>query len=544
MTRPGLKISLLPCGVIILSAAASFACGGGSPPGSPTPAPSTASPAAPGDTQSTVCSFDLDREQPDSLIYGADAGDFLADRFSLASGDFNGDGLDDLLLGAPLADGLDNSRANAGEAYVLFGAQSPDDTIDLADGADLTVYGESADSNLGFTVASGDVNGDGVDDVLLGARFASYQGRSTVGKAYVVYGGPGLQGALDTGQEQQDVTIVGRDAGDFFTIALAAGDATGDGIDDVIAGASAAAGPSNDRIQAGEVYVVAGSQGLGKLIDLAAEPPFFVIYGATAGDSLPNHAAAGDLDGDGKDELVLGAPFAEKGDAERVDAGEVYIVDVPEGGGDLDLASGQGFSRLTGAQARDGFGHFTAAADVNGDGLADAIIGARDADGPSDSRNNAGEVHVLYGEPELPQSVDLAQDSLDVTILGVDAGDSLGFTVASGDLNGDGLADILAGAPIGDSCGNQRGDAGEAYAVFGRRDLGGVIDLAAGEHDASVFGAEGAHEGLSGDELGFSLGAGDVNGDGKDDIIAGALLADGPDNARQDAGEAYIILSR
>jgi hypothetical protein len=91
---------------------------------------------------------------------------------------------------------------------------------------------------------------------------------------------------------------------------------------------------------------------------------------------------------------------------------------------------------------------------------------------------------------------------------------------------------------VADSCGNGRSDGGEVYAIAGGASLDVALDLAEGGFMRLLYGAE------AGDELGFSLATGDINGDGRDDIIAGSLLADGPDNAREDAGHVYVILSR
>ena len=527
-------------------AAAVLACGQGGPgPAQTSPTPPAASPTPPTTPISgpqDTCEIDLARQAPDATLFGAETGDFLADRFSLATGDFNSDGRDDLLVGAPLADGPDNERTDAGEAYVIFGAPTLGGSIDLAQGAaGLTVFGDDPSGNLGFTVASGDVNGDGIDDVLLGARFA---GATTAappgeGEAYVIYGRPDLGGTVDIALNQQDVTVTGAEPADFLAIALASGDVNGDDVFDLILGASGAGGPDNTRKQAGEVYVILGSEDLPALINLAERQPHLTISGAEPADLLPNHLASGDVDGDGKAEVIAGAPSAGRGTIGGQPKGEVYVIDVPDApGSELDLASGQGYTRLRGGAAADGFGFFVAAADVNGDRRDDVIIGARDADGPDDSRNNTGEVHLLLGAEQYPSFIDLGQTTLDVTIFGADINDSLGFTVASGDVNGDGTQDLLAGAPIGDGCANGAEDAGEAYAIFGRPSWPQAIDLAKDGHDRALFGAE------KGDELGFSLATGDIDGDGRDDILAGALLADGPNNPRQDGGEAYIILSR
>ena len=542
-TQAARRGPLLACCAVpaVLALLLASACEGDDPPISPSPAATVSSvPTVTVESPTpAACPEDLTEGSADTVIFGAQPRDFLADRFSLASGDFNDDGFADVLVGAPLADGPANDRTDAGEAYVIFGGPSLRPLIDLAEGsAAVTLFGKAANDNFGFTVASGDVNGDGIDDVLVGARFVTEDDRTNVGAAYAVYGRADLGGTIDVAREQQDLTVVGEDAGDFLSIALAAGDVNGDGSDDLILGASAADGPDGQRPDAGLVAVVLGSPDIAGRIDLGLTPPHYSVHGARAGDTLPNTVATGDMDVDGREELLLGAPRTDLGDPARPMPGAAYIVDVPDVAGGLDLASPEGYIRIDGADTRDGFGFFVAAGDVNGDGIDDAVIGARDADGNDNQRNNAGEVHVLFGSPDLPSAVDLAAASLDVTVYGADPTDSLGFTVATGDLDGSGVDDILTGAPVSDSCDNTRVDGGEVYAIAGGPELRGVLDLAEGGFRRLLLGAE------AGDELGFSLVAGDIDGDGRDDIIAGALLADGPDNAREDTGQAHIILSR
>ena len=126
----------------------------------------------------------------------------------------------------------------------------------------------------------------------------------------------------------------------------------------------------------------------------------------------------------------------------------------------------------------------------------------------------------------------------DATILGADPNDLLGHSLAAGDIDGDGTADIIAGAPAAGSLDNVRDQGGEARVFFGASAWPAVVDAAFEHPGAAIWGAEAS------DELGFSVADGDFDGDGRADVMSGALLADGPDNARPDAGEAYLILSK
>ena len=482
-------------------------------------------------TQQGACNVDLAETPPHVTIYGADAGDFLADRFSLASGDFNDDGIDDLLIGAPLADGPANRRENAGEAYIVFGSSDPPPTIDLADPGTPSISGIMPDENLGFTVAAGDINGDNVDDAIIGARFASPEGRANAGAVYVLLGSQRLSNELDLANHDADVTVIGGAAAQRVSIALSTGDINGDGIDDILIGATGFDGPDGGRRDAGAALVVLGDIALPAQIDLAETSPYLAVHGESAGDSIPNYLAAGDLNSDGADELIIGGPAVDA--PGRENAGRVYAVEHGKGG-QVDLAN-ENVVTITGGERKDGLGFEVASADLNGDGVDDLIIGARDADGPLDQVNNGGEVHVFFGGDRLPRSADLRDEPSDLMIHSTNPDDSLGFSVAVGDIDGNGIDDILAGAPFADGCANQRPNAGDVYVIAGRRTVPASITVD-NAGDQTYFGIS------AGDTAGFSLASADFDGDRRQDLVIGALQADGPNDDRPDAGEVYVIL--
>ncbi len=177
----------------------------------------------------------------------------------------------------------------------------------------------------------------------------------------------------------------------------------------------------------------------------------------------------------------------------------------------------------------------SASSDVDGDGYDDLLLGAQYADGPGNTRPDAGEVYVVYGGA-LPAAIDLASYPYTALHAG-DPGDHMpGLGLSTGDLNHDGYADIVIGAPDADGPGNARVDAGEAYVVFGGPVRRASVDLVS-QADVVIYGTD------PGDQAGSDTAVADLNGDGHNDIVIGAKSADGPNNTRPGVtGEVYVIL--
>jgi hypothetical protein len=428
-------------------------------------------------------------------------------------------------------------------ALVLTGcrqdkSQEPQ-TFDLArERAAFTVAAAQPEDGL-ISIAAGDVNGDGHPDIIAGAPGADgpADGRPDCGEAYVIFGPADEDGTIDLAQNEQDVTILGADESDHLAFSAAAGDVNGDGIDDILLGAAGADGPANARPQAGEAYVVFGSRSLEPTIDLALRQQDLTLFGAEKEDRLGISATTGDVNGDGSEDILVGVFLGDGPDNARYQGGEAYLVlGGPSLGGTRDVAQGEYDLAVIAAEADDQLGYAVATGDLNSDGIGDLILGAFRADGPDNARNDTGEVHVIFGSRDVGGAIDLASTPADLTVAGARAEDDLGAAVASGDFNGDGVADLLIGAPMADGPGGARDRAGAAYVFLGSPSLRGSLDVDRGEQNVTIVGAD------PGDRLGVAVAGGDVDGDGLDDVIVGAEGGDGPENDRERAGEAYVIL--
>ncbi|MFA6475053.1 MAG: integrin alpha, partial [Patescibacteria group bacterium] len=375
--------------------------------------------------------------------------------YSVASaGDVNGDGYDDILIGAK---GDDTIGTNAGAVYLIYGGSRLSSYGGSLSGA-VKFTGEKASDNAGFSVASaGDVDGDNIDDILIGAPYSN--SLLHTGAAYVIYGKPiHLTSANLSTAVKFSGTLLNDNAG--FSVA-GAGDVDGDNIDDILIGS-----PYNGFSDAGAAYLVYGQTSFtsSKLLlsTLVTASEAVKFTGASPDDSAGySVASAGDVNNDGNDDILIGAPY---NDDAGTDAGAAYLVYGQTSFSGYTLSSDA--IEFTGETINDNAGFSVASAgDVNNDNYNDILIGA-----PL-QYFTAGAVYFIYG-----QEADLSSASLSTSaamFVGQESGDSAGNSVASaGDVNGDGYADILIGAPyaLSDTTG---ADAGAAYLGYLYVDLDG-----------------------------------------------------------------------
>jgi len=377
------------------------------------------------------------------------------------AGDLNDDGFDDVIVGARWFD------SSTGRAYVYFGGNSMDNI------ADVVLTGETTENGFAKSVSlAGDVNNDGFDDVIVGASvYDNFKGRS-----YIFFGGSEMDNVAD-------VTMTGEGTlSEFGWSVSTAGDVNNDDYDDVIVGAYA----YNNLV--GRAYVYYGGSEMDNTPD--------VIFTGTEGnmDQLGRSVSyVSNANGDEYSDVLVGARNYEWG------IGRSYVY---YGSASMDNVADV---TMTGEGTGNEFGWSVSdAGDVNNDGFDDIIVGADRYD------SYRGRAYIYYGSFEM--------DSIaDVVLTGEEEGINFGYSVSSaGDLNNDGFDDVIVGAPLYDAL------TGRAYIYYGETTMDDEVDLImTGDSEQNWFGVSVSE-------------AGDVNNDGFDDAIAGAFYAAGG------VGKTYI----
>jgi len=386
---------------------------------------------------------------------------------------------------------------------------------------------------FGWAMAVGDYDGDGTDDLAVSG--ASPTAGATSGAVYIFYGGPFVAPSeidLSDPAVSADLTIFAAgSAAEGFGQALASGDIDADGDDELFIGAIYASTDDATFPPGGVVSVLLGplaTTGFRDVTSPSGEPELQYQAAGGPADSLGAALASGDVDADGFDELIIGAPTSAGGE------GAVWLIDFQEAVAPFQLLPPDlpepGISEFATGEAAAQLGRSVAVGDIDEDSADDVIVGAPFFDG------GKGKVYVL------------SSDSGVLDFVTPDPGTHLGYRVAAGDVNGDGAADIVMGAPGADASAPVRMDAGAVYVVLGPGP-GGVLPGATA--DITIIGAKGDPDGVSnspapgsdlddpGGLFGSSIATGDMDRDGAADLVVGAPYEDG--STALYGGRAYAL---
>ena len=446
--------------------------------------------------------------------------------------------------------------------------------LDQIDGSNgYLIAGAQFNSKFGEWVASaGDINGDGFEDIIISADEYDFGATTKAGAVYVLFGGAANLAALDAADAVVDGIIQtslldgyngfqvhGSTLNQQFGQSVnGAGDIDGDGFDDLIIGV--------DNTTGGQACLLFG-QAAGfaasgtPVLNAGADGYIFSPAGPNGGDDLGySVSSAGDFNGDGFDDFLIGARFADPLSGATDDSeGAAYLVfggrsnlqqlDGDDGaqGGSINLAhlsTGEGSVLTTIGTSEQGGLSVSSLGDINGDGYDDIGMTAPLDDPNSGSTNgNEGRAVVVFGRPDSTGiSASVVASSLNGAqgffMAGLNNGDRLGREISGGgDVNGDGFGDFIVSAPYADPYGQN--STGTGYVVFGKSLFRRTEDLSAldGTNGFRVHGAR------SGDYTGISASIlGDINGDGFDDVAIGAHFFD--TLAGTNVGALYVVFGK
>ncbi len=473
--------------------------------------------------------------------------------------DINGDGYEDFLIGITDDDQFDT---DAGVAYVIFGTpgetrsdidlQTLQSTTESSDG--FAIFGEDSNNRLGSaSTLSGDLNGDGYDDIVVAAG-QNDRGQTHAGTVYVIWGQPGSTRAdinVSSIDNSNGFRIIGHEdnnhLGDSeetdlentqpFNFLDASGDFNGDGINDLLIGHSLS---DQSGTESGVVYLVFGRSGTTRAdIDLANLGSEGFRLTNNAGDRFLGNSVQfiGDYNDDGYNDIVLGEVGADDGAS---NAGRAYVVFGHAGptftNVDLTSLDGTNGFTITTSVADSRLGSRVHGGDINGDGRTDVIVGQSWAS--PNGRTEAGRTAVIYGAGSAPYP-DINVDSLSspqgFVVWGESAGDFSSHNLCVGDVDADGIDDLLV---TGWEDAEGGTTAGAAWVLYGETGTArATIDLAtlSGATGFKIIGD------TENDEFGKNCALADINGNGYQDLILSS--EEGEDNGT-DTGEVNVLWGR
>ncbi|MFH1332370.1 MAG: hypothetical protein ABIH63_03760 [archaeon] len=384
---------------------------------------------------------------------------------------------------------------------------------------EATLNGTDTNGYFGYSVASGDVNGDGYVDMIVAAYAANFTSASSAeGQVYVFFGT--AEGISDMDASNANITLNGTTASDYFGWSVATGDVNNDSYADVIVGAYNGDPPG--QTNAGQAFVFFGADYTSAVSYDALSSANITLNGTAADDYFGWSVATGDVNNDTYADVIVGAKQAT---TVTTLEGQVFVFFGADytSAVSYDALSSANIT-LNGTELAGFFGRSVATGDVNNDSYADVIVGAT-----LEEISEPGQAYVFFGADYTSAVNEDASTYANLTFNGTKASDYFGYSVGSGDVNNDSYADVIVGALKADPPGVS--DAGQAYVFFGADYTSAVNQNASLYANITLNGTAG------GDWFGRSVASGDVNNDRYADVIIGA--ANEEDNTR--THHAYVF---
>jgi hypothetical protein len=389
--------------------------------------------------------------------------------------------------------------------------------------ADIKFNGITADDDIGKSLLVTDLNGDNLNDIIIGVpnAIANWPTYTAAGKVYIYYG------ALTSSEynlSSADLELHGKYGTYYGGGALTSGDINNDGYQDLVVSAVGARPDyPSDSTTYGEFYLFYGPISRTGALNLTdANVTFRGIDEQDFYTSDVNQILySADVNNDSFDDIIIGAQKADPNG--NADSGETYII---YGGNSLTSIYNLTYANVTlnGVNAGDFSGSEVSSGDINGDGISDILITAESGD---NGHTDEGQTYVVFGANTLNSEINLSDAN--VTIDGVTSSDFSGTSISTGDINNDGYDDIVIGAEKADA--NSITDAGQAYIIYGSSTISGTIEL----DDANV-----TFNGIAEtDYAGHSTSVTDLNLDGYSDVIISSYLNNASSNA--DSGQVYVV---